>query len=68
MDGLFSVVNRLFGIHIKEHKEIDTYHPTVRFYEITDANGETRGFFYMDLYARAGKLVALGWLILLAQS
>lgn len=55
VDGLFSVVNRLFGIHIKEHKEIDTYHPTVRFYEITDANGETRGFFYMDLYARAGK-------------
>tara|TARA_B100000700_G_scaffold309411_1_gene388541 strand:- start:1315 stop:3363 length:2049 start_codon:yes stop_codon:yes gene_type:complete len=55
VDGLFSVVQRLFGMHISERTDVETYHPTVRFYEIKDANGETRGFFYMDLYARAGK-------------
>lgn len=55
VDGLFNVVQRLFGMHISERTDVETYHPTVRFYEIKDANGETRGFFYMDLYARAGK-------------
>ncbi|NQZ05406.1 oligopeptidase A [Idiomarina sp.] len=53
--GLFSVVNRLFGIRISERTDVETYHPTVRFYEIKDAEDEVRGYFYMDLYARAGK-------------
>ena len=53
--GLFAVVERLFGIQISEIKDVDTWHPDVRFYEIKDRQGEIRGQFYLDLYARRNK-------------
>ncbi len=55
MDGMFAVVERLFGIQISQRDDIDTWHPDVRFYEIYDANGALRGQFYTDLYARSHK-------------
>lgn len=51
-DGLFQVVNRLFGIRIKELDGIDTWHDDVRVFEVRDENGTLRGLFYTDLYAR----------------
>lgn len=53
--GMFEVVRRLYGIQIKEVDGVETWHPDVRFYEIRDAQGELRGQFYLDLYARAKK-------------
>ncbi|MEW6354109.1 MAG: oligopeptidase A [Pseudomonadota bacterium] len=53
--GMFEVVHRLFGLTISEVKNVDTWHPDVRFYEIRDAHNELRGQFYLDLYARAHK-------------
>ena len=53
--GLFAVVERLFGIQISEVEGIDSWHPDVRFFEIKDAQGEVRGQFYLDLYARRNK-------------
>ncbi|MGC0121247.1 oligopeptidase A [Pseudoalteromonas piscicida] len=53
--GLFETVNRLFGIHVSEVKDVDTYHPDVRFFAIHDDKGELRGHFYLDLYAREHK-------------
>ncbi len=53
--GMFAVVERLFGIHIVERDGINTWHPDVHFYEIHDAEGELRGQFYTDLYARSHK-------------
>ncbi len=55
MAGLFAVVERLFGIHIVERDDIETWHEDVRFYEIHDGGGDLRGQFYTDLYARAHK-------------
>ncbi len=55
LQGLFEVVRRLFGIRIKPHLAVETWHPDVRFYDIVDAQGELRGSFYLDLYARAKK-------------
>ena len=55
VQGLFDVVKRLFGIRIKPHLAVETWHPDVRFYDIVDAEGELRGSFYLDLYARAKK-------------
>ena len=55
LQGLFEVVRRLFGIRIKPHLAVETWHPDVRFYDIVDADGELRGSFYLDLYARAKK-------------
>ncbi len=53
--GMFEVVRRLYGIQIKEVAGVDSWHPDVRFYEIRDAQGELRGQFYLDLYARSKK-------------
>ncbi|MCK5889458.1 MAG: oligopeptidase A [Methylococcales bacterium] len=53
--GLFSVVNKLFGLHISEIETFDRWHKDVRFFEIKDKAGEVRGQFYLDLYAREKK-------------
>ncbi len=53
--GMFEVVERLYGLKITEVKGIEVWHPDVRFFEIRDSEGEMRGRFYMDLYARTHK-------------
>ncbi|MDH5614776.1 MAG: M3 family metallopeptidase, partial [Gammaproteobacteria bacterium] len=55
IQGMFAVVNKLYGINIKEKQGIDVWHEDVRFFEITDKNGSVRGQFYLDLYARPKK-------------
>ena len=55
VNGLFEVVNRLFGIKIKERQGVDVWHKDVKFYDIVDSNDQPRGSFYLDLYARAKK-------------
>ena len=55
LQGLFAVVRRLYGLDIREHTGIDTWHPDVRFFEVFDEHGELRGQFYLDPYARKGK-------------
>jgi oligopeptidase A len=55
LDGMFQVVHKLFGLHIEAVDGIDTWHPDVQFFQIRDADGELRGQFYLDLYARAHK-------------
>ena len=39
----------------KEKSGVDLWHPDVRYFEIRDADGDLRGAFYLDLYAREGK-------------
>ncbi|HGX92351.1 MAG TPA: oligopeptidase A [Candidatus Tenderia sp.] len=53
--GMFTVVNKLYGIEISEIKGVDVWHEDVRFFEIEDAQGNVRGQFYLDLYARPHK-------------
>ncbi len=53
--GLFQVVERLYGLQIRELEGVDVWHPEVRCYEIRDAGGTLRGRFYLDLYARPRK-------------
>lgn len=55
VNGLFAVVNKLYGLDITERSDVDTWHKDVRFFEIREANGELRGQFYLDLYARQHK-------------
>jgi oligopeptidase A len=55
VNGLFSVVQRLYGLEITERTDVDKWHKDVRFFEIHDAKGELRGQFYLDLYARQHK-------------
>ncbi len=53
--GMFAVVERLYGLTIREKGGIDVWHPDARYYEIHDQAGELRGAFFLDLYARAKK-------------
>jgi oligopeptidase A len=53
--GMFEVVRRLYGLDIRAKTGVDIWHPDVTFYEIQDRHGETRGYFYLDLYARPKK-------------
>ncbi|MEC5343293.1 oligopeptidase A [Brenneria populi] len=55
VEGLFEVVKRIYGITAKERKDVDVWHPEVRFFDLFDENGELRGSFYLDLYAREHK-------------
>ncbi|OTG95447.1 oligopeptidase A [Acinetobacter sp. ANC 3832] len=53
IQGLFSVVNRLYGITVVE-REAPLWHADAHYYELED-QGVVIGGFYFDLYARSGK-------------
>ncbi|WP_296030431.1 oligopeptidase A [uncultured Alcanivorax sp.] len=55
INGMFSVVGKLFGIQFKQRTDVDTWHDDVRFYELVDDDGSVRAAFYLDMYARTGK-------------
>ena len=55
INGLFAIVQRLYGLQIEAVEGIDRWHEDVHFYRIHDADGELRGEFYLDLYARQHK-------------
>ncbi|MBD2836897.1 oligopeptidase A [Pseudomonas sp. JM0905a] len=54
LSGLFAIVQKLYGIEIRELSGFDTWHPDVRLFEISE-NGQHVGRFFFDLYARANK-------------
>jgi oligopeptidase A len=54
LSGLFAIVEKLYGIQIKELSGFDGWHPDVRLFEISE-NGQHVGRFFFDLYARANK-------------
>jgi oligopeptidase A len=55
LEGLFDVAHRLFGVTVKSATVEQVWHPDVSFFHILDADGELRGRFFLDLYARKHK-------------
>lgn len=58
LTGMFELVEKLYGIHIVSaaaSRNIQCWHPDVKFFDIHDANGRLIGQFYLDLYARPTK-------------
>ncbi|MDE2119288.1 MAG: M3 family metallopeptidase [Betaproteobacteria bacterium] len=55
LQGLFELVQRLFGVRVTEQAATQAWHPDVRLWRIEHADGSLAGHFYTDLYARAGK-------------
>ncbi|GAM77382.1 oligopeptidase A [Vibrio ishigakensis] len=55
ISGLFEVLKRVFGMTVQERKGVDVWHESVRFFDIYNPQGEVRGSFYLDLYAREHK-------------
>jgi len=54
-DGVFFAANKLYGLTFKERKDIPTYHPDVRVFEVTDADGKPLALFYADYFKRDNK-------------
>ncbi len=55
LEGLFEVVERLFGMTVNPAERPEVWHEDVQFFEICDARKNRRGWFYLDLYAREHK-------------
>uniref|UniRef100_A5WHN9 oligopeptidase A n=1 Tax=Psychrobacter sp. (strain PRwf-1) TaxID=349106 RepID=A5WHN9_PSYWF len=56
IEGLFTIVNKLFGVRaIEQSDKVALWHKDVRFYELFDKDDSLIGGFYFDLYARSGK-------------
>ena len=54
-DGVFHAANRLYGVGFTERTDLPAYHPDVRYWEVTDADGTVLGLFGSDLWARPTK-------------
>jgi peptidyl-dipeptidase Dcp len=55
IEAAFDCATRLFGITFAERKDIPVWHPDVRVWEVSDANGKHKGLFYGDYFARPSK-------------
>jgi oligopeptidase A len=53
--GMYALVERLYGLAIRERSGVVAWHPDVRFFDIQDQLGDLRGSFYLDLFAREHK-------------
>lgn len=54
-DGVFYAANQLYGITFTERKDLPLYTPTVRAFEVKDADGSTLGLILLDYYKRDNK-------------
>lgn len=54
-NGLFDVVNKLWGVTLKERTDLPVYHEEVKVYEVFEADGTHRGLVYMDFFPRESK-------------
>ncbi len=55
LSGLFTLTQRLYGITVSERADVSVWHPSVRYYDLQDARGETLAGFYLDPYSRSEK-------------
>lgn len=55
LNGLFTLVERLFAVKVVEAPGVPVWHPEVKHYELRDANGDLLGTFYADWHPRDTK-------------
>lgn len=53
--GVFLLANKLYGLNFTPNPAIETYHPDVTAYEVTDADGRFMAVLYLDFFPRASK-------------
>ena len=61
MEGLFGIVERVFGLTVEPKAIAELWHPDVRYYEICDGDGIFLGGFYTDWFPRKEKRQG-GWM------
>ena len=55
LDGVFHAAGRLYGLTFEERTDLLGYHPDVRVFDVSDADGSPLGLFLGDFYARPSK-------------
>jgi oligopeptidase A len=55
VEGMFGIVERLYGIQVNRREDVPVWHPDVRYYEIREKDGQLIGAFYADWYPRETK-------------
>jgi peptidyl-dipeptidase Dcp len=53
--GVFFAASRLYGLTFTRRTDLATYHPDVRVYEVSDADGQLLALYLADYYARPSK-------------
>jgi peptidyl-dipeptidase Dcp len=54
-DGVFHAATQLYGITFRERTDLPVYHPDVRVFEVSNADGSQVGLVYLDYFARPSK-------------
>jgi oligopeptidase A len=55
VDGMFAIVEKLYGIQVHSREGVPVWHPDVRYYEVHDGDGLLLGAFYADWFPRETK-------------
>jgi peptidyl-dipeptidase Dcp len=55
LDGVFYAAHRLYGLDFKERHDLPVYEPSVRVFDVLDADGKPLAIFIGDYYARRNK-------------
>lgn len=55
VDGVLYAAHELYGVSFKERHDIPTYKPTMRVFEVFNADGSPLGLIHFDWYARDNK-------------
>lgn len=55
VNGVFYAANRVYGLTFKQRKDIPTYHPDMKVFEVIDRNGRPIALFYSDFFRRPTK-------------
>ncbi|KTD62413.1 M3 family metallopeptidase [Legionella shakespearei] len=55
MQGLFTIVKKLYGMTLEEIPGVDVWHKDVQCYGVIDEHNQVRGYVYTDLFARPNK-------------
>ena len=55
INGVFYAAHRVYGLNFKHRKDIPTYHPDMKVFEVSDKSGKPIALFYSDYFRRPTK-------------
>ena len=55
VNGVFYAAHRVYGLNFKQRKDIPTYHPDMKVFEVSDKSGKPIALFYCDYFRRPTK-------------
>ena len=55
INGVFYAAHRVYDLNFKQRKDIPTYHPDMKVFEVSDKSGKPIALFYSDYFRRPTK-------------